>query len=209
MFRIGDKVEFPVTQSTMTNNVLSSVAKAVIRYAKSLNQDYLFVRDITVHNGIYNFKLTASVEGWAYATIFHMCDLVPYGHSGLMFAPAVVGTSRVKCHCGKTHQLMTNNGTSSTIYTTINDSAGWHIRLNNSFVKKPRGQQWYVYYVAYCPECWRIEKLRRESAEVVLPLIPPEEPPDSPVPATQPESSRPSISRPFSIWIHHKGGIRT
>jgi hypothetical protein len=252
MFKIGDKVEFPVTQSICANNELSAGAKLLIKTAHNRHQDYLIVRKITARNGMHEFHLGMSIDDYVYSTIFYACDLVLYGHSGLMFAPAVVGTSRVKCHCGKTHQLSSTQGVDHNIYRDYVDSSGWHIRLNKEPIRKPRGQSHYVYYVAYCPECWEIEKQRRQSAEAELPSILVEEPSlmqqirssmnisNSPgeamrvppqsvtwaIPVQQegqttgyamadlssqardtvaPESPRQQITRPFSIWVHHKG----
>jgi hypothetical protein len=241
MFRIGDKVDFPVTQSG-GDNALSSSARSLIR--RSHEQGYLIVKDIRYVGGEYMYCLGKSMEE-PVIVAFKSQDLVPYGHSGLLVAPAIAG-SRVKCHCGKTHQLITTGGLNRGIYIENVDISGWYTRLNNVPVTKPRGQREYVYYVAYCPECWQEERLRRSSAEQLLPLTPPEPmieqirnsmgisnstgeairvPPQDvdwtiprrgstdpqsiqqsrPESTTPSEPSRPQITRPFSIWLHHKG----
>jgi hypothetical protein len=224
MFRIGDKVEFPVTQSGGDNELTTS-ARSLIR--RSYEQGYLVVKDIRYVGSEYMYCLGKSMEE-PVTVVFKARDLVPYGHSGLLVYPAIAG-NRVKCHCGKTHQLITTGGLNHGIYIDNVDISGWYVRLNNTPITKPRGQRQYVYYVAYCPECWAAEKLRRSQAEQLLPTglaapitatqpsWTPQRGSTDPQPIQQtrpeqpasPEPSRPRIDRPSSIWIHHnKGGNR-
>jgi hypothetical protein len=171
MFFIGDKVEYPLTQSINTNSDLSVRAKLLIKAARNQHQNYLVVREISYSEGVYKFDVSLSTERYYNSTQFLGCDLVPYGHSGLVFYPATAHTNRVKCHCGKTHQLISTSGHQHEVYKDYVDSSGWYVRLNNLPIRKPRGAAQYVYYVAYCPECWTQEQLRRNSASIELQSI--------------------------------------
>jgi hypothetical protein len=231
MFRIGDKVEFPVTQSEIVNNNLSHITRSMIRQNQTEGRDYFVVKDIDYCNGRYRYKLAKEMD-YTVVELFWARDLVPYGHSGLLVYPAIIG-NRVKCHCGKTHQIRNSGGVDCGVYNTHIDIDGWYVRFNNTPIRKPRGQRQYVYYVAYCPECWAEEKRRRQEAEQLLPPAPtydfatqvrgtiatqPEETfrglpilqqrPEADIRSASPEPSRPRIDRPSSIWIHHNKGGR-